>query len=646
VGRQIVTAVPLPISLSMRMVPKLARMIRWQSESPSQSDATADESAINKWWGANPEANIGVACGKESNLTVLDVDGEPGRDRLHELEREHGALPECPIVITGSGGEHRYFQYEPGLNNAVRFDRGLDVRTQGGLVIGAGSANAYGEYLFDAAATLKDVEPPKMPSWLIECIKAGQGGHANGNGKANGAGNADDGADIPTGRRDDTIFKLACKLRWAGLSHEEVLSRMHKVNAERCKPPLTDRHVVAKVAQAFKYQNENEYQNEKAAPADATSASEFGVLFSEIEEEPVRYVFDGYLAQGHIHELLGDPEVSKTTVLIDWCARVTTGRGFPDSDKPLLPQSFVMILSGEDSAKSTIKLRLRAAGADMSKIRNLPVRFNKPDEEGEISEGVLTIPDDLPMIEEQIVRDGTKVLVVDPVEEFFPERSNSHNNASTRRVLGALSAMAERTGCAIISIRHFNKMGAVDKALYRGGGSIAFAAAARISMAIGRDPTEHGMRDDDPQRRHVLAIVKCNLAPRQPSRAFRKVVDPETISEEWPHGIVHVEWMAGTVAVTADDLLRPQHKQRNPKALEEAKAFLRDALRGGDAKLSEPIEKKAEALGISKSTLWRARDQLKVIAGHANGSFGGPWTMRIPVNDDGEPDGDDEGFDD
>ena len=35
------TAVPLPTSLSMRMVPKLARMMRWQSDSPSPTPAPA-----------------------------------------------------------------------------------------------------------------------------------------------------------------------------------------------------------------------------------------------------------------------------------------------------------------------------------------------------------------------------------------------------------------------------------------------------------------------------------------------------------------------------------------------------------------------------------------------------------------------------
>src|SRR5262249_28410888 len=135
-----------------------------------QADATAEEKVIGDWWSKKPQANIGIACGKVSNLTVLDVDVKPevdGRDTLRELELEHGELPETPIVISGSGGLHYYFQYEPELRNAVKFAPGLDIRTEGGLVIGAGSRNKAGDYRWEAGFMLGDsgLVPAKMPQW-------------------------------------------------------------------------------------------------------------------------------------------------------------------------------------------------------------------------------------------------------------------------------------------------------------------------------------------------------------------------------------------------------------------------------------------------------------------------------------------------
>jgi putative DNA primase/helicase len=112
---------------------KHPRLTDWQGL------ATRDEGQIAAWWKQWPDANVGVKCGRDSGVTVLDVDGEMGRETLRDLEMENGELPETPIAITGSGGAHYYFKFEPETGNAVRFTPGLDVRTEGGLVVGVGS---------------------------------------------------------------------------------------------------------------------------------------------------------------------------------------------------------------------------------------------------------------------------------------------------------------------------------------------------------------------------------------------------------------------------------------------------------------------------------------------------------------------------
>src|SRR5215472_2098179 len=61
-----------------------------------QAEATTDPEQVKAWWRETPGSNIGVACGRESDLTVLDVDGDTGRDTLRELEFENGELPETP----------------------------------------------------------------------------------------------------------------------------------------------------------------------------------------------------------------------------------------------------------------------------------------------------------------------------------------------------------------------------------------------------------------------------------------------------------------------------------------------------------------------------------------------------------------------
>src|SRR4051812_49746069 len=70
-------------------------------------DATTDPAAIEAWWTACPEANIGLACG--AAFFVLDADflgfpaDEPdGADTVTALQRRFGKLP--PTVKQYTGG--------------------------------------------------------------------------------------------------------------------------------------------------------------------------------------------------------------------------------------------------------------------------------------------------------------------------------------------------------------------------------------------------------------------------------------------------------------------------------------------------------------------------------------------------------------
>ena len=215
-------------------------------------DATTDTAAVEAVWRTQPKANIGIST---DDLVVIDEDGPAGRKSLAALEAKHAPLPATLTQLTGrvDGGKQFIFRRPPGVdirNSAGKLGDGLDVRSMGGYFIAPPSIHPTGK-------TYEWIDPncpiAELPAWVV--VELATPAQFNGNG-AQPHNGADDGADIPSGQRDDTLFKLACKLRWAGLSFGEVLAKMHTVNGERCKPSLTDRHVVAKVEQAFKYQNQ------------------------------------------------------------------------------------------------------------------------------------------------------------------------------------------------------------------------------------------------------------------------------------------------------------------------------------------------------------------------------------------------------
>ena len=58
-----------------------------------QTEATADRQALIMLWADNPLATVGVAGGKASNLTVVDVDGRPASNTYANLKAHMAHFP-------------------------------------------------------------------------------------------------------------------------------------------------------------------------------------------------------------------------------------------------------------------------------------------------------------------------------------------------------------------------------------------------------------------------------------------------------------------------------------------------------------------------------------------------------------------------
>ena len=131
-------------------------------------DATRDPATIRRWWVDWPTANPGIACGA-SEVLVLD------EDLLNELKRlceEHGQpLPRTYTVRT-SKGRHFWFKQPEGepIGNVGSLRKAgyqIDVRGQGGYVVGPGSVHPDGgEYTVE-----DDSEIAELPDWLLSLLR-------------------------------------------------------------------------------------------------------------------------------------------------------------------------------------------------------------------------------------------------------------------------------------------------------------------------------------------------------------------------------------------------------------------------------------------------------------------------------------------
>lgn len=142
-----------------------------------QVHASTDPTRIEEWWRRWSYANVGIVTGETSGIVVLDIDpGHGGEESLEEWQRRHGRLPATCESLTGSGGRHLLFQH-PGvpIANKQSWDEfpGLDIRGDGGLIVGPGSLHACGRrYEWEASSHPAEVPLAEMPGWLVERLSS------------------------------------------------------------------------------------------------------------------------------------------------------------------------------------------------------------------------------------------------------------------------------------------------------------------------------------------------------------------------------------------------------------------------------------------------------------------------------------------
>ncbi|HEX3965841.1 MAG TPA: bifunctional DNA primase/polymerase [Trebonia sp.] len=145
-----------------------------------QDLATTDADRIRSWWAHQPY-NVGIACG-QSGLVVIDLDVAhdgragldgpvSGTDALERLCRAHGQrYPGGTYSVeTPSGGTHLYFTAPttPVRNSAGRLGPLIDVRADGGYVVGDGSR--IGGRAYTARGGVLPLALP-LPGWVARLL--------------------------------------------------------------------------------------------------------------------------------------------------------------------------------------------------------------------------------------------------------------------------------------------------------------------------------------------------------------------------------------------------------------------------------------------------------------------------------------------
>ena len=325
------------------------------------------------------------------------------------------------------------------------------------------------------------------------------------------------------------------------------------------------------------------------------------IRLSDVEPEKLLWLWPRYIPLAKFTLLEGDPSTGKSTLTMDIAAAVSRGHAMPDgSHSDLEEPRTVMVWASEDGAGDTLQPRAEAAKGDLSRLVIWDEKIPTPDL-GELGE-----------IRALLTAWRPVLLILDPLVAFLPSGVNANSDAEIRRVLSPLAALAGELGVAILGIRHLRKAG--GRALYAGGGSIGFTAAARSVLVAGR--TGDGRR--------VLAQAKSNLGPLAPSLAYE--IEPVDL----PNGISAscIRWL-GQVDVTADQLTAPPELGFATPALGDAEEFLRDLL-GSEALPAKEVFAIAKEEGLSQRTVRRAKEKLQIKSIRDGFGSGSQVRWRLP----------------
>ena len=228
------------------------------------SASTSDIDTVTKWWGANPNYNVGVHCSK-SGFFVIDIDPRSGGpDSFIEFQKLlPGGLPPTVEAITGTytgaggvgqRGRHIFYRCSPeegligNLNNLGL--EGVDIKHNGYVLINPSNHFSGVQYGWAPGHAPYEMDMAEAPEELLDILRK----RAKRNSRSLTSGNWDnlewekfdiskmmkDG--ISEGSRATDIYKLACSLANKYGTDDDarrmIESDVLRFNAFKVSPPL------------------------------------------------------------------------------------------------------------------------------------------------------------------------------------------------------------------------------------------------------------------------------------------------------------------------------------------------------------------------------------------------------------------------
>lgn len=402
-------------------------------------DASLDVKQIKEWWTKWPNASIGIATGKVSGVSVIDLDGPEGLMSGRRL-----SLVSSVTALTGRGKQLFYADTEGKLGNSVKkLASGVDTRSSNGYVVVPPSLHPNGKRYSWEGQPLSRKALGSVPSAVLRMQITGAPtplGLALGARKPEGW-IADALKGMKNGNIDNTLVSILGRMRRDNWSSEDAsaLLEVHARAAGATEGHLTDK--IRHIWRAYLPAVSNVNTNPRSEAIDT---------FLEDMKEP-EWICKPIIAKKSIGFVAGLPETCKTWMLMDLAVEsardcgnwlgifgVTQNRVlFIDQErfKGETQRRFSAVIAGKGLKHSDLKDSLFLKCGTTIKL-DLEASYQA--------------------LRTELLELRPSLVIVDSFATFH--NSPENDRMAIQNVLNRIKALRDEIGCSFIFINHESKM--------------------------------------------------------------------------------------------------------------------------------------------------------------------------------------------
>ncbi|MBA3724766.1 MAG: bifunctional DNA primase/polymerase [Candidatus Levybacteria bacterium] len=464
------------LSIGFSVIPTQGKkpLVAWQQYSKEKPTKLE----IEEWWTKWPDADVACPTGIVSNLVVVDVDG--------------GDVPSLPTTVTSetSPGHYQYFFKHPGFpiqNSAKVVANNIDIRGDGGFVVLPPSRHFNKEtgeqdFTYKWNNSPEKTELADLPIWVLGKIKEKKNAGVIVQGSSQGS------------RNNDAASLIGSLLvRYPQNDWESFCWPLVEAWNDKNIPPLSVNEVRS-VFESIASREASQYPRQNTTPftvgtdlsrvnigetpdSGISSTSYTPLLLSQLshDENPVEWIWEGYLAKKHLTILSALWKAGKTTLITNLLKIMQEEGSLAGQNTH---KANVLILSEESS---TIWARRRDEHNITFPVWILsrPIRQKLG-----YKEWVILLEQMANFCEENKI----DAFIIDTLSAFWSV-DNENDAARVSAALLPLNYLLDKN-IAVLLIHHFRKSGGDEGTASRGSGALGAGVdiMAEFSRLDGTDP--------------------------------------------------------------------------------------------------------------------------------------------------------------